>query len=84
MDPAIPLSSCLVCTLVLDGCSRGPSVPTLNHAGHVATCPVLQGAGVVLEAADVGCSVLNKAQAGRKVSVHSKHSLVVQQHTYQL
>lgn len=84
MGLAIPLSSCLVHALVSDSCSRGPSVPTVNQAGHAAMCPVLQGTELVLEAAHIGCSVLSKAQVGRKGSARSKHSLVVQQHTSQL
>lgn len=84
MGLAIPPSSCMVCTLVSDGHSRGPSVPTLNQAVHADTCPVLQGAGLVLEAADIGCSVLSKAQAGRKGGARSKHSLEAQQLTSQL
>lgn len=41
-------------------------------------CPVLQGAGLPLEAADVGYSVSVKAQAGRKGGTCSTHSLMVQ------
>lgn len=81
---AIPPSSGMVCTLVSDGRSRGPSVPTLNQAGLADTCPVLQGAGLVPEAADIGCSVLSEAQAGRKGGACSKHSLAAQQLTSQL
>lgn len=55
MGLGIPLSSCSVCNLVSDGCSRGPSVLILKWPGQVATCPALQGRGLVLEEVNVKC-----------------------------
>lgn len=74
--PAISLSLHSVCTLVSDADSRGLSAPTLSQAGHAPMCPLLQGEGLALEAADVGYSILGKAQAGRKSGACSTHSLM--------
>lgn len=81
---AISLSLHSVCTLVSDADFRGLSAPTLSQAGHAPMCPVLQGAGLALDAADIRYSVLSKAQAGRKGGACSTHSLMVQQHSSQL
>lgn len=52
----------------------GDSAPTLSPAGHTTMCPVLQGAGLALEAADAGYSVPGKAQARRKGAARSTQS----------
>lgn len=62
----------------------GDPARTLSQAGHTPMCPVLQGAGLPLEAADIGYSLSVKAQAGRKGGARSTHSLMVQKHSSQL
>lgn len=55
----------------------GDSAPTFSQAGQAPMCPVLQGAGPALQAADVEYGVSVKAQAGRKGGPCSTQSLTV-------